>query len=163
MNERPAEDAFRVALIIWFALLGGVLAFAAIAFGLWQVGSVPMGRVDMGRDPAQVFLWVWLALALGSATASISFWRVKVAPLTDPRLGGAAPEPEPPTATRASELQTGLIICWALLEGAALAAIVFFVLFGAPLLLGLGLAYLLISFGLAAPKRDWFRPPTEDA
>lgn len=149
-TPQPAE-ALRIARIIWFALMGGVVAFAAVAFALWQAGRVPM---DPARaDTAWVFLWAWLAIAVGSSIACMSFWRVKVSPLVEPRRSGAAVPADP---GRAVELQTGLIICWALLEGAALAAIVFFVLFGGPLLLALGVVYLLVTFGLTAPRTEWF-------
>jgi F0F1-type ATP synthase membrane subunit c/vacuolar-type H+-ATPase subunit K len=142
--ELTPDQALRVTRIIGLALAAGVTLFALVTWGLQRENATS------GTGDASLFFTVWVAFAAASAVGATLFWRIRVAPI----LEGSPPAPGP--ARRIEALQTGLIICWALIEGAALFGVVVYLLFGNATAGAGAVALMWIALALTWPKREWF-------
>src|SRR5688500_8726850 len=109
MNNFEASEEARAAkttaLIIGLSLAIGVSVFAVIAFCMQQTGAAPRPA-----DPqfSQIMLFAWVGLTAITITCAVLYWRARVEPL----ITGVQSYP----ADRIKELNTNLIICWALVE-----------------------------------------------
>ncbi len=99
----PQPSLRRVAVVIWIALVGGVVVFSMVAL------AVPVGR-PVGPELASVLLLVTLAMAVLSV--GFSFWIPRRI-----RPGGAVATPDQLALTRS-------VVAGALCEGPALFALV---------------------------------------
>lgn len=134
--------------LIAAALIGGVTVFAVVAWVMVQADG-PMSASPAGG--ADVMLYAWAAASLAAVAAAVVLWRLKVSPLLEsPRSTEAAPG-------RDMELQTGLIMTWAILEGAALFGVVVYLLHGVLLPYAVGLLLVWLGIGLTFPRSGWFR------
>lgn len=126
----------------------GVVALWAVAF----VVTDGMGGLDPGPIPdPTALLAVVIAVAL-SAFAAALFFRsraLRTVPNTSRRDSAT-------TRGDTSNVQTNLLIAWALLEGQALLAGVFFMLTEAESLLIVSVLVFAIGFALTFPRADWF-------
>jgi hypothetical protein len=138
----------RIGTIIWAALVAGVLAFFAVALYLFLFVHVP-------GDARLVPVMLPVAAGLSVVDAALSWlWAVRMRPAV--RAGAAPPAPEAFALTR-------LIVASALCEGAALFALVaFLVTQDAVMLLPLAVSFV----GLVAHfpgARHWARLVGEPA
>jgi hypothetical protein len=137
------EQALLTFRIIGLSLGLGVTLFAAVSWYLNQ------GRTPTDAAGAGLMLNAMLAVAVGAAVAGVLFWRARVAPLIE------RPHPRNDWLAHAAEVQTNVIIVWALMEGAALFAEVVYFLYGSAFAGVLGVAAIWITLGLTWPKREW--------
>lgn len=103
---------------------------------------------------AGLAFWLWAALALAGFAGALSLRgrALRIAEDASREEGGGAEG----IAPRASEVQANLIIAWALLEGPALAAGVFFILLADTQLLWGALPVYLLGVILTFPRAEWF-------
>ncbi len=142
----PSTPQALLAFRIIGASMGlGVTLFAFVSWFL-HLQSPP---TPPDIDPGLAFN-VWLAVALTAIVAAILFWRARVAPLIE---GQATPAER---TTRAGEVQTNVIITWALLEGPALMAIVIYFLYDHVMAGLLGVILIWVGLALTWPQREWF-------
>lgn len=148
MNQGPGprspDQAILMMRIIGLSLGTGVTLFAAVSWFLHQ----QQGPVGPAIDSSLAFNGFLLLLALASVGAAL-VWRWRVASVIERR--GRETEWRP----RAAAIQTGVIITWALLEGAALAGEVVYFLTGNALAGLLGVLLIWVGIGLTWPKRAW--------
>ena len=148
MNQGPGprspEQAILMMRIIGISLGTGVTLFAFVGWFLHQ----QEGPVAPEIDAALAFNG-FVALFLLAALGALFVWRLRVAPLIE------RPHEETEWRSRASAIQTGVIITWALLEGAALAGEVVYFLTGQTLAGLLGVILIWGGVGLTWPKREW--------
>lgn len=131
--------AFR---IIGVSLGLGVTFFAGVAWLVLQ-GRGPAVDPPLDHDLA---INVLAGVAVVAVSASILFWRARVAPAI--RRGAEAAE--------AGHIQSAVIISWALVEAPAMLAVAVYFLYG-DLAAGIaGVAMMWIALGLTWPKPDWF-------
>jgi hypothetical protein len=138
-GDRPG--AIRTMRAIGVALAGGVTLFAVIAWLLHR-RNPPLA----GGGPA--ILYVWIAVATSLTAASMVWWRGNVVPLIHPPRHGD-------WRRRAAEIQTGLVVSWALVEAGALFGVVVYFLEGTGLAGALGVAMMWAALALTWPRREW--------
>lgn len=148
MNQGPGprspEQAILMMRIIGISLGTGVTLFAFVSWFLHQ----QQGGMTSEIDPSLAFNG-FLALFLLAAAGAMSVWRTRVAPIIQ------RPREETEWQARASAIQTGVIITWAIVEGAALAGEVVYFLTGYTLAGVLGVILIWAGVGLTWPKREW--------
>ena len=137
-----AEQAWRVSAIVLGSLPVGATLFAVVV--LWLRRGEPAG--DVG-----ILTVVWLIQALAEAVAITYLWNQLVKPHIP--TSGFATEPNMLTLNR---LQTGLIVCMALVEGLAVFGIIIH-LIGGPVLLPI-ISVMLAWTGwiVFRPRRSWY-------
>lgn len=132
-------------MIIGLSLAIGVTVFVLVAYFLRRNGSAP--AIDPGLGRVMVFAWIgWSAIV---ATGTVLFWRARMEPL----ITGVQHYPH----DRIGELTTNLIICWALIEGAALLGAVVYYLYGP---LWVAIASVAMIWGailMSRPQVEWFQ------
>lgn len=143
-GPRSPEQAILMMRIIGISLGTGVTLFAFVSWFLHQQES----DMAAGIDPGLAFNG-FLALFLIAGIGAIFVWRSRVAPVIQ------RPHQEAEWRARAAAIQTGVIICWAILEGAALAGEVVYFLTGHALSGLLGVLLIWGGIGLSWPKREW--------
>lgn len=141
-----AEAAWRTALIVMVSLPIGVTLLAAV--GLWLGTTKPR---TAAIDAAALVL-AWVALTLATSIAAVVAWRRMVRPLV-PSSGFRA---DPPSAEEIGRLQTGLIVCLALVEGAALFGGVLLILGASPAPALVGVILIWTAFLALRPRRGWY-------
>ena len=134
-----ALDHRRTVLVIWAALLGGCVAFFAVAAFLRSSGQLP------ASEPIE--LLDWLALALPVLLVALSF--------TIPGLLRAPPGVAPELFARSR-----LIVGWALREGAAIFGTVVWLLSGDAKALA-GFAIGVAALAASIPTEDRWRGAVE--
>lgn len=137
--------ARKVAMIIMAALPLGVTLFAGIA--LWLEPAGDPGGVETG-----LLVRVWLATVVLAVIGAVIAWRRMVAPLLP--VAGRRAEAPPPEMLR--RLQTGLIVCMALIEGAALFGCVVTWIGGGALPAVIGVLMMWSAFALLWPRPGWY-------
>jgi hypothetical protein len=152
MDQRPGPttpaQAVLMMRIIGLSLGTGVTLFAAVSWFLHRQG----GALTADIDPTVAFNG-FLGMLLLGALGAIFVWRWRVAPVIE------RPTQEGEWRARAATLQTGVILTWALLEGAALVGEVVYFLTGHGLAGVLGVALIWVGIGLTWPKREWIEGP----
>lgn len=144
-DRSPEQSAF-VAKIIYLSLVGGVLVFAVVAGVATEWGA----RGVRGAAPP-IFPWVWAALAVGTFPVVLLFrGRARKAAGLDARRTVAERTVDP------LQVQTNLVISWALIEGPALFGVVTFFLFGRVDVLAYALAVAAVGWGLTFPSTEYF-------
>lgn len=138
------DQAILMMRIIGLSLGTGVTLFAAVSWFLHQ----QQGAVSSDIDSSLAFNG-FLAMFLLAAVGAILVWRWRVAPILE------RPERETEWQPRAAAIQTGVIITWAILEGAALVGEVVYFLTGNGLAGVLGVLLIWTGIGLSWPKREW--------
>jgi hypothetical protein len=148
----PADRhrALRTMRAIGLAMAGAVTIFAAIALLLHRQSPPPAAN-------GSLMLYVWIAVATSLAAASMVWWRGNVVPLLDD-AGHTDPR------SRAAALQTGLVVCWALVEAGALFGVAVYFLEGAGLAGALGVAMMWSALAVTWPRPEWLatRDPARD-
>lgn len=138
------EASRKVAMIIMAALPLGVTLFAGIA--LW-VGA---GGEDGGG--LDVMVRVWIATVLVTVLGAVVAWRRMVRPLLPP-TGQRA---QPPSPGELRRLQTGLIVCMALIEGGALFGCVVTLVGGGALPAVSGVLLMWSALVFLWPRQGWY-------
>ncbi len=146
--EDQITQSLRIARLICGALMLGVVAFWVILFVL-NAGEGGFAS-GLNIDP-RVMLAVVIVVALSAFAAALVFRSRALSP--DPGASRRDPAAIHPDASR---LQSNLIISWALLEGQALIAGVFFLLTGAANLLIISALVFLIGFAVTFPRSEWY-------
>lgn len=148
MNQGPAprspEQAILLMRIIGASLGTGVTLFAFVSWFLHQQEN-PISEFSYGSLAYNGFLALAVLVALGATF----LWRWRVAPLIE------EPHQEADWQERAARIQTGLIVTWALVEGAALVGEVVYFLTGNGVAGVLGVVLIWGGIGMTWPKRDW--------
>lgn len=140
------EAAWRTALILMVSLPIGVTVLAVV--GLWLSATEPRtANVDSGS-----LTLAWLVLTLGTTMAAVVVWQRMVRPLV-PLSGFRA---DPPAVAEIGRLQTGLVVCMALVEGAALLGGVLLILGAGPVPALVGVILIWTAFLLLRPRRGWY-------
>lgn len=147
-NAPPAaqENAWRTALTIMLSLPMGVSLLAAVALWLRSTSPAPAAG-----DPATLTL-VWVVLTVATSLAAVVVWRRMVRPHVPP-TGFRA---DPPPAESIATLQTGLIVCMALVEGAALFGGVLLIIGAGPMPALVGVILIWTAFFVLRPRRGWY-------
>lgn len=140
------EVAWRTALILMVSLPIGVTLLAAI--GLWLGTTEPRAAAV---DTAPLTL-AWVVVTLATSVAAVIAWQRMVKPLV-PSSGFRA---DPPLADELGRLQTGLIVCMALVEGAALFGGVLLILGAGPVPALVGVIVIWTAFLALRPRRGWY-------
>ena len=143
-GPRSPDQAILMMRIIGISLGTGVTLFAAVS---WFLHQQP-GAMEPGFDADLAFNG-FLALFLLAGLGAIAVWRLRVAPVL------SRPKEKAEWQARASSIQTGLIITWALIEGAALFGEVIYFLTGHVLAGALGVLLIWTAIGLTWPKKEW--------
>lgn len=154
VNVNSPEQALFVSRVIAGALVAGVTIFGVVAW-LMNTESGPARP-----DPAlgATLFYVWLGWAFVSAVGSMLFWRARVSPFLESadRSGTGTTGAEPDPVARASAMMSGMVVSWALIEGAALFGVVVYFLFGSGLAGTLGVLMMWAAAIVTWPKREWF-------
>ena len=140
------EGAWRTALILMVSLPIGVTLLAAV--GLW-LGTTEPRTAAMDTAPLEL---AWVVLTLATSIAAVIAWRRMVRPLV-PSSGFRA---DPPSENDLGRLQTGLIVCMALIEGAALFGGVLLILGAGPAPALAGVILIWTAFLALRPRRGWY-------
>ncbi len=140
-----AEAARKVAMIILAALVLGVTLFAAIA--LWLPAGAEGGTAEL-----DIMVRAWIATVVVTAIGSVVVWRRMVAPLL-PATGQRAEPPSPDVLRR---LQTGLVVCMALIEGGALFGVVITLIGGGAMPAVIGVLLMWSALAFFWPRRAWY-------
>lgn len=148
MAQRPGprspDQAILMMRIIGLSLGAGITLFAIVGWFLHQ----QRGAVAESAYGSLTFNAFLALVALVSAGA-IFVWRWRVVAILE------RPARETEWQARAAELQTGVIITWALLEGGALVGEVVYFLTGNAVAGALGVLLIWIGIALTWPKREW--------
>lgn len=149
MNERDraavVEQAWRTSLVILVSLPIGVTLLAAV--GLWLNARNP----GEGTEAAPL-VWIWLFLTVATSGAALVMWRR----LVQPHLPVSGVRGEPASAEEVGRMQTGLVVCMALVEGAALFGGVLLIIGAGPLPALVGVIVTWTAFFLLRPRRAWY-------
>lgn len=149
-RTHPTPDLAQA--LLTFRIIGGSLGAGVTLFaGVSWLLNRQEGPRPPTADPTLLFN-VWLAVAVGAMLAAILFWRARVEPLLDERVT------RDERLRRAGELQTNVVIVWALMEAPALLAVVVYYLYDLALAGVLGVALMWAALAVTWPKREWFGP-----
>jgi hypothetical protein len=143
--SKEARAAQTTAFIIGLSLAIGVSVFAIIAFMMQDSGAAP-------RSPEpefnRIMMYAWIGLSAVTVTAAVLYWRARVEPL----ITGVQQYPN----ARMKELTSNLIICWALVESAALFGVTVYFLTG-KLWIGITSEILIwAAFLSTRPRVEWY-------
>ncbi len=141
-----AKAALRMARIIAASLPTGVALFWAVAWVVTKSGSVGVAPQALGADPA---LWLWSAVALAGFAGALLF-RGRASEIAERAAS------RPWSAQSAAQVQTNLLVAWALLEAPALLSGVFFLLLATPRLLWGAVPVYLLGVAVTFPRPEWF-------
>lgn len=143
-GPRSPEQAILLLRIIGLSLGAGVTLFAAVSWYLHQQ-----------QDPVRALVYgslaynAAIAMAFLAALGAFLVWRWRVAPILE------RPASETEWQSRASGIQTGVMITWALLEAGALVDEVVYFLTGNGMAGVLGVVLIWAGIGLTWPKASW--------
>ena len=140
------DAAWRTTLILMVSLPIGVTLLAAV--GLW-LGTTEPRPTAMDTAPLTI---AWVVLTLATSIAAAMAWQRMVRPLV-PSSGFRA---DPPSTDELGRLQTGLILCMALVEGAALFGGVLLILGAGPVPALVGVILIWTAFLALRPRRGWY-------
>jgi len=140
------EAAWRTALILVVSLPIGVTLLAAV--GLW-LNATEVGTTAVDTAPLTL---AWIVLTLATSVVAVIAWQRMVKPLV-PSSGFRA---HPPSGDEIGRLQTGLIVCMALVEGAALFGGVLLILGAGPAPALVGVVLIWTAFLVLRPRRGWY-------
>lgn len=146
-RTQGAEAAHRVTSLIALALPLGVTLFAGVALALAGSGEMGVESTATGG-----LFRAWLATVVVTAIAATIAWRRMVVP----RLPPTGQRAEPPANDTLRRLQTGIIVCLALVEGGALFGCVVTLVGGGPLPAVAGVLLMWVGFALLRPRRGWY-------
>lgn len=150
MSPAPGRTPHFHQALLTFRIIGASLGVGVtmFAFVSWFL-HLQNGASDVGIDEA-LMVYAMLGLAFLAAVAAIAFWRARVGPLIESARADADP------ARHLAEVQTHVIIVWAIMEMPALLAEVVYFLSGNVLAGVLGVAIIWTAIGATWPKREWF-------
>jgi F0F1-type ATP synthase membrane subunit c/vacuolar-type H+-ATPase subunit K len=138
---RSPEDALRAMRLIGLALGASTTLFFLVTWFIQQQGSSPAAG-------STLIVYVWVAVATSLLAASMILWRGNVVPhIERPATGD--------WRDRAGRIQSGLVISWALVEGAALFGVVVYFLSGAWLAGVLGVVMMWTAVLWTWPRAEW--------
>lgn len=123
----------------------GVTLFALVSWFLHFQSAPTLPAID--RDLA---FNVWLGVAVVATAAAIIFWRTRVAPLID------SPASADERVRQAGELQTKVVITWALMEAPAMLGVLIYFFYGYVLAGVLGVAMIWAAVAATWPQPEWF-------
>lgn len=136
--------------LLAFRIIGASLGIGVTLFALVSAFTHQQGDVYQADGDATLMFNLMLALALGGTLAAIVFWRARVAPLIERPTSEQRPD------AAANELQTNVIIVWALVEAPSIFAVLVYFLYENLLAGILGVAMIWTALALTWPSRDWF-------
>ena len=141
-NESPAsaEEAWKTSSMILVSLPLGVTLFAAVV--LLVVRPEP--------TPASFWEALWIGYTLLALIGVVVLWRRTVRPYLPPPRTVADGTPNH------AQIQTGLIICMALVEGTALLGVVTVFLGADRAVAVASVALVWIAWFAMRPRREWF-------
>lgn len=148
--EQTTVPRFASGRIVYFALLQGVVLIWAIAYFLTSGGAAPFGDGFPISTPSLIILY--LLSAVGGLAAALHFRRKSRAIHESARSTGAAA----PSGEAVAQIQTNMIISWAILEGAAIVGAVLFLIAGPMEILYTAAVIYVIGLVLTAPRREWY-------
>jgi hypothetical protein len=145
MDMRAAHDpksAIRNLRVTGLAMAGGITVFAAVAWFLHRAS--PPAPAD-----GPWILYLWIAAATSLIAASMMVWRATAVRWIE------RPDPATDWQARAAGISNGLVISWALVEGAALFGVVVYFLFGSVLPGLLGVFVMWAALAFTWPQPEW--------
>lgn len=150
VRDSHSADTGAAQALLTFRMIGaslgiGVTLFAFVSWFRHQ----QQGPGDVAGDPALMFN-LMLGVAVASVVAAIVLWRARVSPLIE------RPSPDRERRAAPGEIQTNVVMVWALIEGAALFAVVVYFLYGSALAGLLGVALIWAALAATWPRREWF-------
>jgi hypothetical protein len=159
MNRTPVRDpmsppqamtpelALRTARILALAMPLGVLSLWAVAWYLTSTGSAPLspGSVD-----ARTAAYAWTGLAVAGLAGALFFRNRAVG-----AIESARPE-DRGTPAVLGQVNSFLIIAWALLEAPGLLAGIIYLLLGLDAVLLYALPIYLVGLALTFPRAEWY-------
>jgi hypothetical protein len=154
MNESPmtttaADKYYRTSAMIAGALIIGQLAFAGVAWFLYNSGS----RVPSGEELLNVLTYVWIGLSFGVLAMGFVMRQRIVADAEQQGLVSASADRTDP-----AQVQTRVITTLAMLESAGLLGIAVYFIQGHPQVLYAAVGYIVIAAIFFFPRREWFGP-----
>lgn len=135
-------DALRTMRTIGLALAAGVTSFAALTWFLHR--ETPPAPAD-----ASWLVYLWIAIGTSLVAASMVAWRGLAVPWIE------GPETGADWRTRAARIQSALVVCWSLVEAAALFGVVVYFLYGTVLPGMLGVFIMWAALALTWPQPEW--------
>lgn len=136
------RDALRAMRAIGIALCAAAALLALVASVIHRQAP------PLPADGPWIF-YVWVAFATSLAAAAIVLWRGTVVPLID------RPAAAEGWRERAARIRTGLVICWGLIETAAIFGVVVYVRDGVALGAALGIIMICGAVALTWPRDAW--------
>ncbi len=132
------NEAIKINLIIWAALIMGMLFFSAISIFLVTSGVMNVNQIEQFAT----LIYIVPSLAIICVFAGFFVFKQKLEAIRE----------KTDVITKIAEYRAALIIRWALLEGAAFFSIVSYLLTGNYILLGIAVVIIII-FILIMPSR----------
>ena len=143
--DQPSA-AYRVPLLIGLALPLGVTMFALVA---WVVRTQEPALTTPASAP--MLIYAWIGFAAVSSFGALAFFRSRIEPLITNRE--ARPD------NLAGQLTANLLICWALVEGAALLGVAIYFVTGTRWTAAAGVILMWSAFLATRPQAEWFSRP----
>lgn len=143
-GPRSPDQAILMMRIIGLSHGTGVTLFAGVSWFLHQQQGAASSQID-----SSLAFNGFLAMLLLATVGAVLVWRWRVAPVLQRRHQETEWQP------RAAAIQTGVIITWAILEGAALVGEVVYFLTGNGLAGLLGVLLIWTGIALTWPRREW--------
>lgn len=141
----PDAAGPRVLWMIFLAMPLGVALLWAVAL---TMGGDAGGGSGRGRWDGDAGFWMWMAVALGGFAAA-SYFRNRAVSTAEETARAGQP------GSRAGEIQSWLIIAWAMLEAGALLAGVIVFVGGDARLLWYAAAVYVVGLLLTYPRAEW--------
>lgn len=152
-----SKAGFTTAAVIASSLAAGVAVFWTV---VWFLVDARGGPGDPGALTPALTLWIWGGLAVPGFVGALLLTRKARSVGEEARrrgLGiGSGAGGDDGGTSGSGRVPTRLILAWALLEGPALLAGVFFLLNGSRTLLAAAAPVYVAGVALTFPRRSWF-------
>ncbi len=140
------QASLRTARMIAASLPTGVVLLWVVAWVVTKGGTAALAPQALAHETA---LWIWSAVALPGFAGAL-FFRGRAVQVAEAAAG------QPPSPATAGEVQTNLIVAWALLEAPALLSGMFFLLLATTSVLSAAVPVYLVGVAVTFPRAEWF-------
>jgi hypothetical protein len=147
-NRQEIDRTYTTTLVLVGALLMGQLTFAAVIWYMIRAGAQNAPAVRLA-DP---LLLAWLLVAAGSVLGAFYFRQL----VSGARDRPAAMQRVREGKVKPTNVQSMIVIMWALLEGAGLMGLAVSFVLGGPQILYATLGYIALTVPIFFPRREWF-------
>lgn len=141
MTDRESGSRLQAARVMAMSLLGGVMAIWVVCWMMTASRGEGLAA-GAGLSPRLAF-WIWAAVAVSGLAGALAF---KSRALRVSRRADFG------------QVQTNLLVAWALVESPAVLGAVIFLLLADAQILITALPVYLLGFAATFPRAAWFRP-----